>query len=356
MSVNDSYIKRRNSRLVKVGNMAIGGDSPISIQSMTNTKTANVINTVNQINELKAAGCEIIRLAVPDMDSAKALKEIKSKVDIPMVADIHFDYRLAIEAIKSGVDKLRLNPGNIGDRSRIEKVIIEAKAAGIPIRIGVNGGSLEKDILEKHGGPTSQALAESALRHVNILEELDFNEIIIALKTSDIIRTIESYELLASKVDYPFHIGITESGTTFSGTVKSSIGVGGLLLRGLGDTMRISLTGDPVNEVKVAKEILKGLGIRQLGPKIISCPTCGRCNIDLEKIALAVEKAVESSTKNVTIAVMGCIVNGPGEAKEADFGIAGGKDEALLFRKGEPVTKLPYDEIFDALMAELENV
>jgi (E)-4-hydroxy-3-methylbut-2-enyl-diphosphate synthase len=348
-------IDRRKSMKIKVGNIYIGGDADITVQSMTNTKTSDVESTISQIDELVEAGCEIIRLAVPDEEAARALREIKSRVSIPIVADIHFDYKLALLAIESGVDKLRLNPGNIGSKDRIETVVKAAKERGIPIRIGVNGGSLEKDILAKYGHPTPEALVESALRHVGILEGLGFGDIIIALKTSDILNTLNAYSLLADKVDYPFHIGITESGTKFSGTVKSSVGVGALLLNGLGDTLRISLTGDPVNEVMVGREILKSIGIRKFGPKVISCPTCGRCNLDLERIATEVEEFSRISDKDVTIAVMGCAVNGPGEAREADFGIAGGVDSALLFRKGEIIRKLKYDEIIDALKEELDN-
>lgn len=349
-------MQRRQTRQVMVGSVPVGGDAPITVQSMTNTDTRDVSATVSQILKLEEAGCEIIRVAVPDMEAAQKLADIKSQIHIPLVADIHFDFKLALEAVKQGVDKLRINPGNIGDKSRVKEVVEAAKAAGIPIRIGVNGGSLEKGLIEKYGKVCAPALVESAMGHIKQLEALDFYDIIVALKSSDIGLTLEAYKLLADKVDYPFHIGITESGTRFRGTVKSSIGVGALLLNGLGDTLRISLTGDPVEEVKVGKEILSSLGIREFGIRLISCPTCGRCQVNLDRIASEVEKRIENVDKSLTLAVMGCAVNGPGEAREADIGIASGRGEALIFIKGEIVRKVKEEEIVDALMEEIEKM
>lgn len=346
-------IKRRASRRVMVGNVPVGGDAPITVQSMTNTDTRNVEDTVAQIHRLEKAGCEIVRVAVPDMAAAEKLAEIKAQIHIPLVADIHFDYKLALEAIKQGVDKLRINPGNIGSKERVQKVVEAAKEAGIPIRIGVNAGSLEKELIEKHGGVCAEAMVESALGHIRQLEALEFYDIIVALKASDIHLTLSAYSKLANEVAYPFHIGITESGTRFAGTVKSSVGVGALLLGGMGDTLRISLTGDPVEEVRVGKEILSSLGIRSFGIRMISCPTCGRCQVDLDKIASEVEKRIEEIDKPLTLAVMGCAVNGPGEAREADIGIASGRGEALIFVKGEIIKKVNENEIVDALIEEI---
>ncbi len=346
-------IKRRASRRVMVGNVPVGGDAPITVQSMTNTDTRNVEDTVAQIHRLEKAGCEIVRVAVPDMAAAEKLAEIKAQIHIPLVADIHFDYKLALEAIKQGVDKLRINPGNIGSKERVQKVVEAAKEAGIPIRIGVNAGSLEKELIEKHGGVCAEAMVESALGHIRQLEALEFYDIIVALKASDIHLTLSAYSKLANEVAYPFHIGITESGTRFAGTVKSSVGVGALLLGGMGDTLRISLTGDPVEEVRVGKEILSSLGIRSFGIRMISCPTCGRCQIDLDKIASEIEKRIEEIDKPLTLAVMGCAVNGPGEAREADIGIASGRGEALIFVKGEIIKKVNENEIVDALIEEI---
>lgn len=349
-------ILRRKTKQVTVGTVLIGGNADITVQSMTNTDTRDAEATLAQIRALQEAGCEIVRLAVPDVEAAQSLKVIKAQSPLPVVADIHFDYHLALLALEAGVDKLRLNPGNIGSKDRIEKVVLAAKERGVPIRIGVNGGSLEKDILQKYGHPCPEALVESALRHIDILESLNFHDIVVALKTSDILNTVASYSLLAERVDYPFHIGITESGTKFSGTVKSSIGIGAMLMRGLGDTLRVSLTGDPTEEVRVGREILKGLDLRKFGPRIVSCPTCGRCNIGLEAIALEIEDKVRHLDKEITIAVMGCAVNGPGEAREADIGIAGGVDSALLFRKGEIVRKLGLSEIIPVLLEEIEKL
>ncbi|RKD27747.1 4-hydroxy-3-methylbut-2-en-1-yl diphosphate synthase [Caminicella sporogenes DSM 14501] len=348
---------RRNTKKIKCGNIFIGGDAPITIQSMTNTDTRDVKKTVEQIKKLEEAGCEIIRLAVPDMEAADAIYEIKRNVKIPVVADIHFDYRLAIKSIENGVDKLRINPGNIGDINRIKKVVSKAKEYNIPIRIGVNAGSLDKKILKKYNGKiTPSALVESALVHIDILESLDFNDIIISLKASDIRLTYEAYNLLAKKVDYPFHIGITEAGTVWRGTIKSSIGIGCMLLNGIGDTLRVSLTGDPIEEIKVAKEILQCLGLRKYGINLISCPTCGRCQIDLSKIANIVENELKNINIPITVAIMGCAVNGPGEAKEADIGIAGGKNSALLFKKGKIIKKVSEEDIIKVLLEEINEM
>lgn len=344
---------RRKTRKVMVGSVGVGSDYPISIQSMTNTDTRNVQATINQIKALSDAGCEIVRLAVPDQEAAEALKKIIPQSTIPVVADIHFDYRLALAAIESGVSKVRINPGNIGSETRVAEVVAAAKHSNVPIRIGVNGGSLEKELLQKYGGVTGKGIVESAMSHIAMLEALHFENIIVALKSSDIRLTYEAYNLLAKECDYPFHIGLTEAGTVFRGTIKSSMAMGALLLEGYGDTMRISLTGDPVNEIKVGKEILKSLDLRDFGIKFVSCPTCGRCQLNLEKIANELEGKLEGVNKNITVAVMGCAVNGPGEAKEADIGIAGGKDSALLFKKGEIVGKYSEEEIVAVLYEEI---
>lgn len=344
---------RRLTRNVMVGNVGIGSDYPISVQSMTNTDTRDVQATLEQIRQLTEAGCEIVRVAVPDMEAATALKLITKGSEIPVVADIHFDYRLALESIKNGVSKVRINPGNIGDKIRVQEVVSAAKDKGIPIRIGVNGGSLEKTLLEKYGGVTGAAIVESAMTHIDLLESCHFEDIIIALKSSDIRLTCEAYALLADRCNYPFHIGLTEAGTAFRGTIKSSMAMGALLMNGYGDTMRISLTGDPIQEVKVGREILKSLHLRQFGIEFVSCPTCGRCQLNLEKIADELEKRLDGVNKPITVAVMGCAVNGPGEAKEADIGIAGGKDSALLFKKGEVVGKYDENEIVDVLYSEI---
>ena len=349
-------MERKLTRKVKVGSQYIGGDAPVSIQSMTNTDTRDVNATLNQINELYKAGCEIIRCAVPDMEAAKALEEICKKSPIPVVADIHFDYKLALEAIKNGVSALRINPGNIGKVDKVRIVAEAAKAKNIPIRIGVNSGSLEKDILERDGKPTAKGLVESALRHVKILEELDFYDIVVSIKSSDVVMMIEAYRLMSEKCNYPLHLGVTESGTPFRGTIKSSIGLGTLLAEGIGDTIRVSLTSDPIEEIKVAKEILKSLGLRENGLQFISCPTCGRTQINLIKIAQEVEKKLESVNKNIKVAVMGCAVNGPGEAREADIGIAGGKGEGLIFKKGIIVKKVKEEDLIEELMKEIENM
>lgn len=340
--------------VVKIGNRYIGGGHPIAIQSMCNTKTENISQTVSQILALEKAGCEIIRVAVPHMEAAEAIAKIKKEIHIPLVADIHFDYRLALKAIENGIDKIRINPGNIGDHNRVKQVVTAAKAHGIPIRIGVNGGSLEKELYQKHGGVTPAALVESALRHVEILDALNFSDIVISLKASDIKLTVEAYRLLSKSVPYALHLGITEAGTAFTGTIKSSIGIGLLLYDGIGSTIRVSLTDDPIKEVEVARKILEVMDIRQFGVRLISCPTCGRTEVDLVKIAQTLEKRVAGIEKNITLAVMGCIVNGPGEAKEADLGIAGGKNEFLLFKKGLVIRKLKEEEVIDAVMSEID--
>lgn len=349
-------LKRRQTKGVRVGPFIIGSGNPIRIQSMTTTRPSDLEETLNQISKLEKEGCEIIRVAVPTLEDAKALKTIKDRINIPLVADIHFDYKLAIESIRSGVDKLRINPGNIGNEEKIKAVIEEAKKYNVPIRIGVNAGSLEKEILEKYGHPTPEAIVESAMKHIRILEALDFYEIIISLKSSDVLETLRAYDLLSKKVDYPLHIGITEAGTKFGGTIKSSVGIGSLLVLGLGDTLRVSLTGDPVEEIRVAKGILKSLNLRNFGINIISCPTCGRCNIDLDKIATEVERKLATMDKKITVAIMGCAVNGPGEAREADLGIAGGRNEAVLFKKGKIIRKIPEDQIIEELIKEIEAI
>lgn len=347
---------RKNTRAIKIGDIQIGGGAPIVVQSMTNTKTDDVVASVAQINALAAAGCDIVRLAVPDMEAAKALKQIKNKVNIPLIADIHFDYRLALAAMESGIDALRLNPGNIGDEDRVKTVVKEAKRRHIPIRIGVNAGSLDKVLLEKYGRPTPEAMVESAMQHIEILEKLDFYDMKISLKAHDVPLTIAAYQLMSETVDYPLHLGITEAGTVNSGIIKSSVGIGALLAQGIGDTFRISLTGDPVVEVKVANEILKSLGLKEYGPTMISCPTCGRCNINLAEIALKVEQKLSTIQKPISVAVMGCVVNGPGEAREADVGIAGGKGEGLIFKKGQIIRKVLESSLVEELFLEIDNI
>lgn len=356
MENRGSFIKRRATKKVYVGNIGMGGDFPISVQSMTNTKTQDVRSTVNQILALEEAGCDIVRVAVPDMEAAQAISEIKRRIHIPLVADIHFDYRIAIEAMKNGADKVRINPGNIGGIDRIKKVVEAARERKIPIRIGVNSGSLEKDLLEKYGSPSAEALVESAMRHVNILEGLDFSDIVISIKSSDVLTTIRAYEILAEKVDYPFHLGVTEAGTVFSGTIKSAVGLGALLYEGIGDTIRVSLTGDPVDEVRVGREILKSLKLIQDEVNLISCPTCGRCRIDLIRIASEVEKKLAGIKRPIKVAVMGCIVNGPGEAREADIGIAGGNGKVAVFKKGRIIKTVPEKDAVDVLLAEVREM
>jgi (E)-4-hydroxy-3-methylbut-2-enyl-diphosphate synthase len=344
---------RKTTRQINIGTVAVGGGAPITVQSMCNTDTRDVAGTLAQINSLAQAGCELVRCAVLDMDAAVALGRIKAQSPIPVIADIHFDYKMALSVLAGGIDGLRLNPGNIGERWKVAEVVAAAGERQVPIRIGVNAGSLEKELLVKYGHPTAEAMVESALGHVRILEELGYDRIKVSLKASDVMKTVAAYRLLAQKVDYPLHIGITEAGTIFSGTIKSSVGLGILLADGIGDTMRVSLTGDPVDEVRVGFEILKSLNLRQHGVNFVSCPTCGRCQIDLIHVANEVEERLRGVKSPVTVAVMGCGVNGPGEAKEADFGIAGGKGEGLLFRHGEILRKVPEAEMADALVAEV---
>ena len=348
-------IKRKKTKEITVGNVKIGGQAPVAVQSMTNTSTEDVPATVAQIKRLEEAGCDIIRVAVPDMEAAAALSMIKKKISIPLIADIHFDYRLAVAAAKSGADCLRINPGNIGGKKKLKAVTSVAEDLGIPIRIGVNAGSLEKNLLKKFGGASHEAMVESALKYVDLLDSLDFHNIKLSIKASDIPRTLDAYRLLSSKTDIPLHVGVTEAGGLFSGIVKSSIGIGMLLADGIGDTIRVSLTRDPVEEVRTAFEILKALGIRKHGPEIISCPTCGRCKIDLFNIAEQVEQALLTSSLPLKIAIMGCIVNGPGEAREADIGIAGGKDVGILFKKGKVVKKIPQNRLVDVLLEEIKE-
>ncbi|MBI5236320.1 MAG: flavodoxin-dependent (E)-4-hydroxy-3-methylbut-2-enyl-diphosphate synthase [Deltaproteobacteria bacterium] len=345
---------RRKTRKINVGSVSVGGDAHISVQSMTNTATADVDATVAQINALASAGCEIVRVAVPDTEAAKALRRIKAGINIPLIADIHFDWRLAIAALESGVDGLRLNPGNIGDKDRIRAVVAEAQARRAPIRIGVNAGSVEKDILAKYGHPTKEALVESALRHVHILEDMGFFDIKISIKASSVPLTIESYTLLSGKVDYPLHVGVTEAGTLFSGAIKSAVGIGTLLANGIGDTLRVSITGDPVDEVRVGWQILKSLELRKRGVNVISCPTCGRIKFDCAVVATEVEKRLSYITEPVNVAIMGCVVNGPGEAREADVGMAGGDGNGLIYLKGEVVRKVAEKDMIDALVEEVE--
>ncbi|MFH1324615.1 MAG: flavodoxin-dependent (E)-4-hydroxy-3-methylbut-2-enyl-diphosphate synthase [Nanoarchaeota archaeon] len=345
---------RRKTRQVKVGNVIIGGDSPISIQSMCNTLTKDADKTIQQIHKLEEVGCEIIRVSVPDMESANALKKIKENISIPLVADIHFDYKLALESARY-VDKLRINPGNIGDEEKIKLVINEAKNRNIPIRIGVNMGSLEKDIEAKYG-LTAKALVESAKKHIQLLEKLDFYNIIIALKASDVPRTIKAYRMFAELNDYPLHLGITEAGTGFTGGIKSAVGIGALLEQGIGDTLRVSLSADPIEEVKVGKEILKSLKLRRFGIEVTACPTCARANFDVAKIVSDIEEKTQSIKTPLNIAVMGCAVNGPGEAKEADLGIVGGKDGCLFYKNGEIIGKLREDEIIDKIIHEVNLI
>lgn len=344
--------KRENTKVVKVGNINLGGKNDIIIQSMTNTKTKDVTATVDQILKLEQAGCQIIRVACLDIEDAKAIKKIKSKIHIPIVADIHFDYGLALEAISSGADKIRINPGNIGSEENVKKVVEACKKYHIPIRIGVNAGSLEKDLLVD-GKPTAKAMVESAKRHISILEKLDFYDICLSLKASDLDLCINAYREAARTFDYPLHLGITESGTAFSGTIKSSIGLGIMLKEGIGNTIRVSLSDDPVEEIKVAKEILKNCGLYHKSPTLISCPTCGRTQIDLIPMAKQVEDFLTTIHKEITVAVMGCAVNGPGEARNADIGIAGGIKEGLLFKKGEIIKKVPQSKIVDVLKEEI---
>ncbi len=347
---------RKQKRIVNIGGVKIGGDNPVAIQSMCNTDTRDVKATVNQIHELENAGCEIIRVAVPDMVAAKAVADIKKQIHIPLVVDIHFDYRLALECMKNGADKVRINPGNIGDRDRVKQVVEMAKEREIPIRIGVNGGSLERELLQKYDGVTADALVESAMGHVAILDELNFNNVVVSIKISDVPKMLCAYRKFNEISDIPLHIGVTESGTLKGGTVKSAVGIGALLAEGIGDTMRVSLTANPVEEIYAAYDIQKVLGMRKTGAEIVSCPTCGRTQLDLISIANEVEKRAANIDKPIKIAVMGCAVNGPGEAREADIGIAGGKGEGLIFKKGEIIKKVPQDSLVDELMKEIETL
>lgn len=350
-------MKKYKFRIVKVGPYKLGGNNPVRVQSMCNTDTRNVEATVKQIHQLEKAGCEIIRVAVPDMTAAKVLGQIKKQIHIPLVADIHFDYRLALESIAQGIDKVRINPGNIGSDENVKKVVLACKKNKVPIRIGINGGSLEKDILKKYKNKaTAKGMVESAMRHIKILEKHNFRDILISLKASDIERTIEAYRLLSKKVDYPLHIGVTEAGTIFRGTIMSSIGLGILLYEGIGATLRVSLTADPVEELKVAWEILKSLKLRQRGVTVTSCPTCGRTEIDLIGLAKKVENAVRFIDKDIHIAVMGCVVNGPGEAREADVGVAGGKNCGVIFVKGKIIKTVKEKDILSELLKEIEKI
>lgn len=344
---------REKTKKINIGGKVIGDGNPIAIQSMTNTPTENIEATAAQIKRLEAAGCEIIRCTVPTMEAAKALKEIKKQISIPLVADIHFDYRMAIAAMENGADKIRINPGNIGDREKVKAVVNTAKEQQIPIRVGVNSGSLEKELVEKYHGVTAQGIVESALDKVRMIEDMDYDNLVISIKSSDVMMCVKAHELLADKTPYPLHVGITESGTVNSGNIKSAIGLALILNQGIGDTIRVSLTGDPVEEVKSAKLILRTLGLRKGGIEVVSCPTCGRTKIDLIKLAGEVEKMVADIPLDIKVAVMGCVVNGPGEAKEADIGIAGGVGEGLLIKKGEIIKKVPENELLETLRQEL---
>lgn len=346
---------RETTRVVQIGDKRIGGGNPVLIQSMTNTRTQDVDATVSQILRLERAGCEIIRCTVPDMEAAKALAQIKKRIHIPLVADIHFDYKMAVAAIENGADKIRINPGNIGGPEKVRAVVEAAKERKIPIRVGVNGGSLEREILEKYGGVTAQGIVESALDKVHMIEEQGYDNLVISIKSSDVLMCVQAHEILAERTHYPLHVGITESGTVLSGSIKSAVGLGLILHQGIGDTVRVSLTGDPVEEIGAAKLILRTLGLRKGGIEVVSCPTCGRTQIDLIGLAGKVEELVKDYPLDIKVAVMGCAVNGPGEAREADIGIAGGRGEGLLIRKGEIIRKIPEDQLLNALKEELDN-
>lgn len=346
---------RNRTREISIGGVKIGAGHSIAIQSMTNTKTEHVADTVEQIQKLTKAGCDIVRVAVPTMEAAMAVSEIKKQITIPLVADIHFDYRLAIAAVENGADKIRINPGNIGSEERIRAVVDKCREKNIPIRVGVNSGSLEKPLLEKYGGVTPEALVESALDKVRIIEKMGYENLVISIKSSDVLNCIHAHEILAARTDYPLHVGITESGTVFSGGLKSAVGLGNILYQGIGDTIRVSLTGDPVEEIHAANIILKALGLKKGGISVVSCPTCGRTQIDLIGLATSVEQMVQEFDLDIKVAVMGCVVNGPGEAKEADIGIAGGIGEGLLIKKGEIIKKVPESELLAVLRQELEN-
>lgn len=348
-------MKRENTRQIKVGSVAVGGGAPVSVQSMCNTKTWDVEATVSQILAFEEAGCDIVRVAIPDMRAAEAISSIKERIHIPLVGDIHFDYRLALEAAARGIDKIRINPGNIGGEENVRAVAEACRARHIPIRIGVNAGSLEKRLLEKYGHPCPEALVESARGHIALLNKYDFDDICLSLKSSSVPLTIASYRAAAEAFPYPLHLGVTETGTLFNGTIQSAVGIGTLLSEGIGDTIRVSLTADPIEEVRAGVAILKAAGVRTGGVKFVSCPTCGRTEIDLISLAQRVEQAVGHIDRDITVAVMGCVVNGPGEAREADYGIAGGKDKGILFRKGQLLGTYAYDELFDALLALIEE-
>ena len=346
---------REDTKVIQIGTVKIGGGNPVAIQSMTNTKTEDVEATVQQILALEVAGCQIIRCAVPTMEAAEAIREIKKRIHIPLVADIHFDYRLAIAAIENGADKIRINPGNIGDRSRVQAVVDKAKEYNIPIRVGVNSGSLEKPLLEKYGGVTAEGIVESAMDKVRLIEEMGYDNLVVSIKSSGVLMCVKAHELIAKQCPYPLHVGITESGTVLSGNIKSSVGLGIILYQGIGDTIRVSLTGDPLEEIKSAKLILKTLGLRKGGIEVVSCPTCGRTKIDLIGLANQVENMVADIPLDIKVAVMGCVVNGPGEAKEADIGIAGGIGEGLLIKKGEIIKKVKEEQLLSVLREELLN-
>ncbi len=346
---------RQNTKEIRIGDVVIGGNHPVAIQSMTNTKTEDIKGTVEQIHRLEAAGCEIVRCTVPTLEAAEALREIKKNIQIPLVADIHFDYRMAIAAIENGADKIRINPGNIGGEERLRAVVDKAKEHEIPIRVGVNSGSLEKTLLEKYGAVTAEGIVESALDKVRMIEEMGYDNLVVSIKSSDVMMCVKAHELIAEQCPYPLHVGITEAGTVYSGNIKSSIGLGIILNEGIGNTIRVSLTGDPSEEIRSAKLILKTLGLRKGGIEVVSCPTCGRTQIDLIGLANQVEKMVQEFPLDLKVAVMGCVVNGPGEAREADIGIAGGKGEGLLIKKGEVVKKVKEEELLETLRRELQN-
>ncbi len=343
------------TRKIDVGGIAVGGDAPVTVQSMCNTRTQDIDASVAQIGRLQAAGCDIVRLTVPDMEAARAFAKIKKRVALPLVADIHFDYKLALAALDAGADKIRINPGNIGSADKVRQVARACEAKGAPIRIGVNSGSVERDLLTKYGGPTAQAMCESAMNHARLLEDVGFGDICVSVKSSTVSRTVEAYRLIARETDYPLHVGVTEAGTEFNGTVNSAVGIGTLLMEGIGDTIRVSLTADPVREVEAGIAILKAAGLRSGGVRIVSCPTCGRTQIDLVGLTHQVEERLMGCDKDITVAVMGCAVNGPGEAREADFGIAGGNGEGLLFKRGQIVRKVPFNELADELIALIED-
>ena len=347
---------RRKSKVVSVGGVLIGGDNPVSIQSMTNTKTENVEATVNQILELEKAGCELVRCTIPTEEAAKAVAKIKKRINIPLIGDIHFDYRLAIAAIENGADKIRINPGNIGSVERVREVVAAAKDMNVPLRMGVNSGSLEKDKIEKYGGVTAEGITESALDKIHMIEEMGYDNLVVSIKSSDVVMSIDAHKMIADKTNHPIHVGITETGTVWAGNIKSAIGIGIILNMGIGDTIRVSLTGSPVEEIYSGKLILKTLGLRKNGATVVSCPTCGRTNIDIITLASQVEELVKDIDKDIKIAVMGCVVNGPGEAREADIGVAGGRGEGLIFSKGEVLKKVPEDELLSELKREIDRL